>query len=53
MDKNIIIKELEDGFFLLRPKKGYKLFSRGLQWGISEAEVREESIKDFRAIRNA
>ena len=50
MDKNIIIKDLGNGFFLLRPKKNYSLFSVRLNRAVSEAVVREKEINNFQAI---
>lgn len=47
--EHIIIKDLNNGYFRLRPEKGYKLFSLDMNGYVSEAVVKEEKFNRFRA----
>lgn len=50
MDKNIIYTDLGNGYFNLKPKKGYALFSVRLNRAVSEAVVKKEQFNEFMAI---
>ena len=49
--EHIIVKELPDGYVNLTAEKGYKLFSIQLQRVVSEAVVKPDQIKNFKAIK--
>ena len=50
-DNHIIVKALENGYVLLKAKKGYKLYSIALERVVAEAIVKTEQIKDFKAVK--
>lgn len=51
MDKNIIYTDLGNGYFNLKPKKGYALFSVRLNRAVSEAVVEENDLQLFIAVK--
>lgn len=50
MEENIIYKDLENGYFQLKAKKGFILYSIRLNRAVSEAVVKEEEFKNFKAV---
>ena len=49
--EHIKITKLDDGYVRLAPKRGWKLYSVRLDRVVSEAVVKEENIKDFKAVK--
>lgn len=49
--EHIKITKLADGYVRLAPKRGWRLYSVRLDRVVSEAVVKEENIKDFKAIK--
>ena len=48
--ENIIIKDLQNGYYRLKPAKGYRLLNTALNAFVSEAVVKEENFRNFKAV---
>lgn len=49
--EHIKITKLADGYVRLSPKRGWKLYAISLDRTVSEAVVKEENAKNFKAVK--
>ena len=49
--EHIKVTKLADGYVRLTAKRGYKLYSIRLDRTISEAVIKENDCKDFKAVK--
>lgn len=50
--ENIRVTDLGNGFFRLVAEEGFRLYALNLGRFVSEAVVKEESFKNFKAVDN-